>query len=143
MDFVYDDGGRAAAGFSTANDAGDCVCRAIAIAAELPYIQVYTELSALAKQVTGKASARDGLPRPVFDAYLASLGWEWHPTMKIGSGCTVHLRADELPKGRIICRVSKHMVAVIDGVIHDNGDPSRGGERCVYGYFTKREEGER
>jgi hypothetical protein len=57
--------------------------------------------------------------------------------MHIGSGCRVHLRADELPPGRLIVEVSRHVVAVIDGVIHDLADPSRGGRRCVYGYFTR------
>jgi hypothetical protein len=56
--------------------------------------------------------------------------------MRVGSGCRVHLRADELPPGRLIVRVSKHVAAVIDGVIHDTFDCSRGGTRCVYGYFT-------
>ena len=55
--------------------------------------------------------------------------------MKIGSGCRVHLRERELPSGRLIVSVSRHMVAVIDGVIHDTHDPSRGGTRCVYGYW--------
>jgi hypothetical protein len=30
---------------------------------------------------------------------------------------------------------SRHLVAVIDGVIHDTHDCSRDGTRCVYGYF--------
>jgi hypothetical protein len=55
--------------------------------------------------------------------------------MSIGSGCQVHLRADELPSGRLIVSVSRHVVAVIDGIIHDNHDCSRGGTRCVYGYW--------
>jgi hypothetical protein len=45
------------------------------------------------------------------------------------------LKADELPAGRLIVSVSKHLVAVIDGVAHDTHDPSRGGTRCVYGYY--------
>jgi hypothetical protein len=59
--------------------------------------------------------------------------------MKIGSGCRVHLRERELPSGRLIVSVSRHMVAVIDGVIHDTHDPSRGGTRCVYGYWREAE----
>ncbi|MGA2164193.1 MAG: hypothetical protein ABSH36_06960, partial [Solirubrobacteraceae bacterium] len=55
--------------------------------------------------------------------------------MKIGHGCTVHLHAEELPSGRLIVRLSRHMCAVIDGVIHDTHDPSRQGTRCVYGYW--------
>lgn len=58
------------------------------------------------------------------------------PTMAIGSGCKVHLRADELPTGRLVVSVSKHLVAVVDGVVHDTHDPRRGGTRCVYGYWT-------
>jgi hypothetical protein len=50
----------------------------------------------------------------------------------------VHLRADELPSGTLIVKVSKHLSAVIDGVIQDTHNPSRGGTRCVYGYYIKR-----
>ena len=60
---------------------------------------------------------------------LEELGWQWTPTMAIGSGCTVHLRDGELPRGRLIVAVSKHMVAVVDGVIHDTSDCSRNGSR--------------
>jgi hypothetical protein len=33
--------------------------------------------------------------------------------MQVGSGCKVYLRADELPPGRLIARVSRHVVDVI------------------------------
>ncbi len=56
-------------------------------------------------------------------------------SMQIGSGCKVHLRADELTSGRLVANVSRHFVAVIDGVIHDTHDCSRDGTRCVYGYW--------
>jgi hypothetical protein len=53
--------------------------------------------------------------------------------MAIGSGCKVHLRDGELPRGRLIVNVSKHMVAVIEGVIHDTHDPSRDGTQlCLW-----------
>lgn len=61
--------------------------------------------------------------------YLERLGWTWHPTMGIGTGCQVHLLADELPAGRLIVSCSRHITAVIDGVIHDTFDPSREGTR--------------
>ncbi len=57
--------------------------------------------------------------------------------MSIGSGCQVHLRAKGLPTGRLIVQLSKHVAAVIDGVIHDTHNPSRRGTRCVYGYYSK------
>jgi hypothetical protein len=56
--------------------------------------------------------------------------------MQIGSGCKVHFRSAELPPGRLIVKVSRHLVAVIDGVIHDTSDCSRRGTRCVYGYWS-------
>jgi hypothetical protein len=56
--------------------------------------------------------------------------------MGIGTGCKVHLNADELPKGRLICNVSKHYSAVVDGVLNDTYDSSRNGNRCVYGYWS-------
>jgi hypothetical protein len=46
------------------------------------------------------------------------------------------LCASELPQGALLVKVSKHLTAVIDGVIHDTHDCSRGGTRCVYGYFS-------
>ena len=137
--FVYDDGGRAAAGFK--GNARDCVTRAIAIATGMPYREVYDAINQEAHREgprTGRtrSAARTGVHKATIRRILEQLGWEWHPTMQIGSGCQVHLRADELPSGRVIAKVSKHLVAVIDGDIHDTDDPSRNGTRCVYGYWT-------
>lgn len=148
MEFVLNDGGRAAAGYK--GDAGDCVVRAIAIATGTPYQEVYDDLERMntthmrerrdrvARVLEKRGSTpRNGNFRAVYELYLATKGFVWHPTMKIGAGCKVHLRADELPAGTIIARVSKHICAVIDGVIHDTHNPSRGGTRCVYGYYAK------
>lgn len=106
---------------------------------ERDYKEVYGDLAKLNKASGRSKSARKGVPKSVWKAYIESQGWEWVPTMKIGSGCKVHLRADELPKGRIICRLSKHLCAVVDGVVQDTYDCSRKGTRCVYGYFVKAE----
>lgn len=151
LEVVYDDGGRADAGYR--GSAGDCVTRAIAIATERPYAEVYKALfdgirtAHRAKHGVRRGSPRNGVRRKVFQKYLESLGWRWVPTMKIGSGCKVHLCAGELPAGRLIVSVSKHLVAVIDHVIHDTSDPQwwtittengvqRAAARCVYGYFV-------
>lgn len=138
MRYQFNDGGRAAAGFK--GTAGDCVTRAVAIASGRPYAEVYAALSkGQGEQRKSKGrTARNGVntKRKWFRDYMASIGAKWTPTMQIGSGCKVHLRADELPGGRIIAAVSRHYVAVIDGVIHDNHNPARAGERCVYGYWS-------
>jgi hypothetical protein len=152
MQWVYDDGGRVAAGYK--GKAGDCVTRSIAIATGLPYQQVYDAINQEAKRERtgkrkrGKSSARMGVHKPTYRRYLESLGWKFTPTMGIGTGCKVHLADGELPIGRLIVVVSRHLVAVIDGVIHDTHDPQRatiiceGGiqriaHRCVYGYFSR------
>jgi len=138
MNYQYNDGGRQAAGYK--GEAQDCVVRAIAIAAEKSYQEVYDAINIASSQERigkHKSSARNGVYRKTWEKFLTSLGWAWHPTMFIGQGCKVHLNANELPTGRIIARVSKHMVAVIDGVIQDIFDPSRNETRCVYGYWSK------
>jgi hypothetical protein len=171
--FVHNDGGRAAAGFKGRAD--DCVTRAIAIVSGRPYAEVYAALAkGMGDQRASKrtkkrsASARDGITtkRKWFKDYMAGLGFQWVPTMTIGSGCKVHLVASELPPGRLIAAVSKHYTAMIDGIIHDTHDPRRevhctepyrepmpagywrhGDEsfmhhverRCVYGYWIQQE----
>lgn len=173
MKHIYNDGGRAAAGYT--GKCGDCVVRAVAIATEQPYEQVYQALADVNASTRGRSktagikTARYGIiVRGVaFKRYMAALGWTFTATMGIGTGCTVHLNAAELPAGRLIVSVSKHYCAVIDGVIHDTHNPSERGttiypphtpaeqmpkgvrwlengngwayspERCVYGYWHK------
>ena len=145
--WVFDDGGRGAAGYR--GDAGDCVVRAFTIASGLPYRVIYDAANELGKaehaarlrksKYAGKrrlSSAREGMTKDATRQLADALGWVWTPTMFIGSGCRVHLRTDELPDGRLVAQVSKHTTAVVDGVIHDTYDPSRDGTRCVYGYWT-------
>ncbi len=142
--FKFNDGGREASGRK--GMAGDCVARSIAIVSGLPYQEVYDALAngnatqRKGKREGSKAGVRTAdrginTNRKWFFDYMHSLGFVWTPTMRIGQGCKVHLRADELPKGRLIVSVSKHFTAMIDGVIHDTHDCSRGGTRCVYGYY--------
>lgn len=167
MEHIYNDGGRSAAGFK--GSTGDCVTRAIAIAAGLPYQDVYDRIqreqrTERANKRGKRSNARTGVftGRAWFKRYMALLGFEWVSCMAIGTGCTVHLIADELPAGRIIVSLSRHYAAIIDGVLHDTYDSSARGtflysanwpdipkgakqrddgqwlyapKRCVYGYW--------
>jgi len=133
LKYEYNDGGRKDAGYK--GKSSDCVTRAIAIATGQPYKRVYGKFRSILK-VVGMTPSK-GIPKEVGKKYLKEQGWKWKATMGIGTGCKVHLRADELPSGSIICSVSRHLVAVIDGVIQDTFDCSRDGKRCVYGYWYK------
>jgi hypothetical protein len=141
MNWEYDDGGRKHDGFK--GTARDCLARAVSIATEIPYWAVYSGINDVAMHERPRvgrprSSARGGVHSATIRRYIASLGWAWHPTMGIGTGCKVHLRAGEVPmEGRIIVRCSRHITAVVDGVIRDTHDPSRGGTRCVYGYWDR------
>lgn len=142
MKYKYNDGGRSE---HFKGHVGDCVTRAIVIASGLPYKKVYDDLFKLSKDFNkvktkrykSESHPRHGVHRKVYDDYILSLGFTWVPTMLFGKGCQVHLKSEELPKGRLIVAVSKHMTCVIDGVIYDTYDPSREGTRCVYGYYIK------
>lgn len=166
LTFLQDDGGRAAAGFK--GETGDCVTRSIAIATGQSYADVYALVNQFSakersgSRKRGKSSARTGVHKPTTRKIMDALGWKWTPTMQIGSGCKVHLHDGEVPMGRLVVSVSRHLTAMIDGVIHDTFDPRRdvhacrpddGGplksgewrnpngiwsiqRRCVYGYWS-------
>lgn len=142
VSFVRDDGGRAAAGYR--GTTGDCACRAIAIATGADYQTVYDLIIEYGKRER-KSSTKSGRSHPRTGVYRATahrllvreFGAVWTPTMTIGSGTTVHVRADELPTtGRHVLRLTRHFSAYIDGVLRDTHDPSRAGTRAVYGYWT-------
>lgn len=130
MKIRYDDGGRSK--YFTASKVGDCVTRAVAIATGRDYKEVYNEIAKLVGY-----TPRNGVLTKDTKKVMAHFGGVWHSCMSIGTGCKVHLADGEIPmQGRIVCSVSKHIVAVIDGVIHDTFDASRNGTRCVYGYWS-------
>jgi len=139
MNFIYHDGGRVEAGYQKTSR--DCVVRAAAIATERPYVEIVELISKFAalerrgKRKRTISHPLKGVHTTTMRKLMAYLDWVWVPTMQIGQECRVHLKANELPEGRLVVRVSRHATCVIDGVIFDTYDPSRGGTRCVYGYF--------
>ena len=69
---------------------------------------------------------------------LEDLGWEYISCSDDGNE-TVYLRDGELPtEGAIICRIDRHAVAIVDGVIHDTFNSAGDGSKKVYGYWKKR-----
>jgi hypothetical protein len=145
--FVKNDGGRSK---YFKGDARDCVVRAIAIASGKDYKEVYQELrernkqyannsrSLKAKKLRIKGSTpRNGNYKEVYGKYIEDLGFKWVTCMKIGQGVRTHVAEEELPKGTLILRLSRHIACVKDGVLYDTFDCSEAGNRAVYGYWIK------
>ena len=117
MTWKYDNGGRTDSGFK--GHTGDCVTRAIAIATDMDYKEVYKLIKNFStkerprKKRNGaskkRSHPRTGVRTATIRKVMAHLGWKWVPLMGIGTGCKVHLRKDELPPGTIICSLSRHL----------------------------------
>lgn len=142
MKFNYATGGRE---LYFRGQTRDCVTRAIANATGMDYLEVYNGINDEAKKERASkrkrttSSARNGVYTATAKRYIERvLGWVWVPCMGIGTGCQVHLRAGELPeKGSYILNLSGHFSCWKDGELYDTYDCSRGGTRCVYGYWRK------
>lgn len=142
MPWEYDDGGRNGRGKAVA----DCVVRSIAIASGRPYLDVMTDVRRLSLLERPNARRRGrgvrsnpiaGVWRDTYRRLLeGEMGWRRTATMGIGTGCRTHLRSGEIPDGRLVVAVSKHLTAVVDGVVRDVFDPGRAGTRCVYAYWS-------
>ena len=143
FEIVISDGGRQEAGLK--GQGGDCGVRAISHATGVEYSRAAEMIVQFAKlERTGKrkkkiSNPRTGVYRQTMDRVLSSLGWTWQATMQVGSGCTVHLRPEEIPTdlGPLVVRVSRHFTCVKDGKVWDTYDCTREGTRCVYGYWYK------
>ena len=138
MRFEKNDGGRSK---YFKGKSGDCVCRAIAIATNKDYLEVYNELNKLAKNEKTKnhyenkrSSARNGVFKETWKLYLEQLGYKRVPTMFIGSGCQVRIEDFADKKGTYIVSVARHLTCIIDGVINDTWNCSDS-KTCVYGYY--------
>jgi hypothetical protein len=142
--FIFNDGGRSKV-FPKKAKKGDCVVRAISIAAGKEYGRVWHDLQAECEESPlCKANGRDfgpdhGIAKPIWEPYVLALGWKWIPTMARGTGTYVHVDPTELPifAGPLILRTSRHLT-VMDaaGNLQDTHDCSRDGTRAVYGVYV-------
>ena len=125
--YHYNDGGRAKAGFKSEND---CGVRAVAIACQLTYEESRKRLKKASKAgKMGSGQISKGIYKQDMTAALKEIGWVWCPAPKLQAR---KARYHDLPRGRVIARMAKHYVAVIDGEINDTWDCS---EKMVYGYW--------
>jgi len=131
--FIFADGGRADAGYK--GKTGDCVVRAVAIAAGIDYKTAYKDLAAENAKLTGVKSCRRGIYRASYEAYLKRHGWVWYSAPKFDGrkAYASDFTEAEGYNGFIIARMAKHLAAVRDGVVYDTYDSSH---KMVYGYFA-------
>lgn len=112
---------------------GDCVVRAISIASNQPWEDVYLELC-----VQGLALSDMPSSNKVWGKYLKSLGYHRHIIPDDCPGCyTVRDFCGEFFRGTYILGTGSHVVTVIDGNYIDSWDS--GDESPIY-YWTKEEE---
>jgi hypothetical protein len=146
LKFRVNDGGRAGAGFRRL-PTDDCVVRAIAIAARRPYRMVWDDLTAILNDRIRQAAVKDRFPdqwrtprrgvwKEFYHDYVLGLGFEWVATSGPGSE-PVRMLADDLPRGRLIVKLTKHVAAVINHTVHDTFDCRREGRQRVYGYYRR------
>lgn len=153
MQWVYATGGREK--YFKAENVGDCVTRAIALATGKDYMEVYKSLKELAKLESIKkhrggkrSSVRDGVYKETWKKYLEEIGWVKVSTMKKGDPRRVHLTEEECPKDAVcIVQLSKHLVCLKNGIIYDTyncsektyydmyGELCMNNERVIYSYW--------
>lgn len=126
-DYKHDDGGRSK---TRTGLTGDCAVRALAIVTGMDYEEAYK----LCRQNGFKA--RSGMMRKDYNRVLESLGYVWVPEQAAKGRQRLKLHEVYVT---CIARVSKHYVAVVDGVVLDNHDSRRieRAGRCVYGRWVK------
>ena len=133
--FIINDGGRADAGFK--GRAKDCVVRAVAIATGGNYRTVYKEVNAMGLRIDGvKSCARTGVPLNTLNEFMKQAGFEYvvlPQTFKDRTNLANYIA----PSGNVVIDLAGHVVASIDGVLHDIGNTraSKYGRRIVRGYF--------
>ena len=129
---VIDDGGREKAGYP--GKARDCVVRAISIVTKTPYGDVHSALNSACIAHGNINVDKVGTPHFITRKYMKMYGGKWTSMSKISKHPT-YLVPSLFPKGRIIAHIRHHVVPIIDGVIHDIGDPVKKGKQKVYGYW--------
>lgn len=144
--YYYHDGGRTYAGYAKMK--GDCVCRAIAIAENLPYDVVYRKLTELSfeynKQMSKlyptrwslRSNPSTGIASTISRQYLESLGYIYVALPKKNKKHYHRMIdvEDMLIYGTHILAMRKHLATCHNGILFDSWD-SRNVQ--LLGYYTK------
>lgn len=125
--FKLSDGGRSQS--KRPRQKNDCVVRAIALAFERPYDEVYALLAA-----EGRACGR-ATSHLITNSWLSERAkYRSFPAEKGQPRMNLARFAEEHPRGRFVAKMAGHVVAVIDGVVFDTIMPRM--TACVYCAWT-------
>ena len=107
-----------------AKQRNDCTVRALATVQELSYDEAHDLLVDAGRKYGRGFHLTAWLGQQAFASKLSFPAQAGRPRMNLATFCR------EYPKGRYICQVAKHVVAVVDGIVYDEtpSDPAR----CVY-----------
>lgn len=144
IDFTFDDGGRADAGFR--GKTGDCVTRAIAICGRLDYRTVYREMAAAmaghgyarsANAYLTRRAGRDGrrCPKKIQRDVIARFGFE---KVRLPRGPRPTYTEAHERYGDCIVSTRKHVCALVGGSVRDTFD-DRVYDGSPYGLSTEEE----
>ena len=127
MNFINDDGGRRF--YFPKSPTGDCVPRAIAIATNTDYRQVWAELCDIAKPVGMFPNEN-----PVWQRYLINRGWQQHRLPKPWRSIALL----KISQGIVYCRAgyNVHLAAIKNGDLYDTWDCR---DRLAYSYWSAAE----
>lgn len=120
--WVCTDAGRAAS--KRPRQKNDCTVRALALVRDLPYDEAYELLKDAGRQCSR------GFVFATWISKQAGIRKISFPAIRGQRRMTPSEFVIKHPQGRYICKVAKHVFAVIDGVVHD--DFENAPDRCVY-----------
>ena len=137
--FLENDGGRSQS--RRPKQSNDCTVRALAIACEKPYDDVYGFLRTLGRECGRRFNMKILITPPrgrngaEIQTFLgAKLVWRSFPAVKGQRRMNPVQFTLTFTRGRFICRTAKHVFAVIDGVVYDTEPESA--DRCIYGAWA-------
>lgn len=112
---------------------GDCVIRALSIALNRSWREVYTELSLYGFSMSDMPSSNS-----VWDAMLSDHGFDRHVVSgQCADGCyTVRHFCEDHPHGVYVLGIGNHVVTAINGDYYDTWDS--GDESPIYFYKERK-----
>lgn len=120
--WVMTDGGRSTS--KRPRQKNDCTCRALAIALNISYDAAYDMLHEAGRKCSRGFKFSDWVAKQPFATKIS------FPAVKGQRRMNPASFTAQFPTGVYICKVAKHVFAVIDGVVHDVFENSP--DRCIY-----------